>query len=129
MRNALYKIDAYLPIRRPEAPLAGTTPARACRMIGYGGFVERLPVLHRFAVDRTHYPIVRRDACQGIGLLLSAQDKSVDVLLEALSDPYYETVVQALKALDAILDNRHQAVAHRLKDISRIVEPCIEHKR
>ena len=38
-------------------------------------------------------------------------------------------MVQALKALDAILENRHQAVAHRLKDISRIVEPCIEHKK
>lgn len=100
-RLALYKIDGYL------ASSGYVAPARGCRMVGYGQFVERLDVLIHFAastVDGQYnkLPITRRDAFQGLSLLQHVDASVLTCLKAGLNDPYFEARASALEAIASL---------------------------
>ena len=92
-RIALYKIDGY------AAKKDRVAPARACRMIGQGKFLERISVLHKMALNPKQSPFTRRDAMTGLRLLEAPNRDSIEVILKTLKDPYFETVREALYTL------------------------------
>ena len=104
-RLALYKIDGYL------ASSSFTPVARGCRMVGYGGFTERQPILSYLArvpsgSGREVWPIVRRDALHGIGLLGTCNPDIIRTLGASLFDPYFEASYRAAWAI-RVLGKEH----------------------
>ena len=100
-RTALYKIDGYL------AAAGYVLPARGCRMVGCGGYAERIDVLISFATardgaDYTQLPIVRRDAFKGLGALGVADAAVLEALTAGYLDPYFEARAEAVAATLAI---------------------------
>jgi UDP-N-acetylglucosamine--N-acetylmuramyl-(pentapeptide) pyrophosphoryl-undecaprenol N-acetylglucosamine transferase len=109
-RLALYKIDGYL------ASSSFTPVARGCRMVGFGGFEERLPILCFMArvpngQAREIWPIVRRDALHGIGLLGSCDAQVLSTLKESLSDPYFEARYRAAWAIKVLSAGHRDALS------------------
>lgn len=96
-RMVLYKID----IAATKKDFVN--PARACRMIGIGRFSERLPVLLHFSLDQNKSPFTRRDAFVGIRHLEIITQEVFHTIIKGLSDPYFETVNEALYALFVLL--------------------------
>ena len=100
-----YKIDGYL------ASSSYVSRARGCRMVGNGGFTERLEVLISFAGDRREsgayqeLPIVRRDAFRGLQHLGVASPQVLGVLERGLSDPYFEARSKAAQAIGGAAGN------------------------
>ncbi|MEC7985438.1 MAG: glycosyltransferase [Myxococcota bacterium] len=121
-RIALYKIDGY------AAQRDFTLPARACRMFGEGKFTERIAVLHRMALDTKQSPFTRRDAMKGLRRLEEANDESIDVILKALNDPYFETVKEALYTLKHLLFLHRSEWIERLPTIQKHVVPFTKSK-
>ncbi len=118
---ALYKIDGYL------AGAGYVQPARGCRMVGRGGFTERLEVLLTFATARDasgthrHLPIVRRDALLGLGLLGALDESVVQALVAGLSDPYFEARAEAARAVTALARTRDTPAAFQ-----ELVAPLVQ---
>lgn len=102
-RIALYKIDGW------AANRGLVMPARSCRMIGEGQFVERLEVLKRFALDQSKSPFTRRDAFVGLRRMERLDFEIIDVCIEGTKDPYFETVNDALRTLASLLRS-HRAI-------------------
>lgn len=96
-RMALYKIDIA------ASKNSFVLPARACRMIGAGKFIERIDILLNFALNQQKSPFTRRDAFVGLRLLGVINKQVVHTILEGCSDPYFETVNEALYALFSLL--------------------------
>ena len=122
LRIALYKIDGY------AAQGGLVMPARACRMIGIGRFSERLDVLHYFAVHPKSSPFTRRDAMIGLQLLEATDSKSIEIMLQALQDPYFETVNHALKCLHHIIKEHRKDIQENLEKIRIAILPFVQHK-
>lgn len=101
-RLALYKVDGYL------ASGGYVLPARGCRMVGYGGYAERVDVLIHHAAakrdggDYRKMPITRRDAFTGLALLGVCNAAVADCLEAGLSDPYFEARKEAIDAVAAL---------------------------
>jgi UDP-N-acetylglucosamine--N-acetylmuramyl-(pentapeptide) pyrophosphoryl-undecaprenol N-acetylglucosamine transferase len=95
----LYKIDGYL-----AAP-GYVSRARGCRMVGNGGYTERLDILLSFATGRRNtgayrqLPIVRRDAFVGLQHLGVVDDEVIEALGQGMSDPYFEACAKAMQAV------------------------------
>ena len=96
-RMALYKIDIA------ASKNSFVLPARACRMIGAGKFTERIDILLNFALNQKKSPFTRRDAFVGLRHLGVINTQVVNTILEGCSDPYFETVNEALYALFCLL--------------------------
>lgn len=96
-RLALYKID----IAASQKSLV--LPARACRMIGAGKFTERIDILLNFALNKQKSPFTRRDAFVGLRHLGVINTEVVQTILDGCSDPYFETVNEALYALFSLI--------------------------
>ena len=113
-RLVLYKLDGW------SASSGLVPPARACRMFGLGRFTERMDVLLKFAVDPKKSPFTRRDACKGLRFMGRFDDAVANVLLKATSDDYFETVVEALHALNHLLSkNGSNGIATQvIKDVA-----------
>ena len=76
-------------------------------MVGFGGFEERLPILCFMAQvpdgrAREIWPIVRRDALHGIGLLGSCDAQVLSTLQASLADPYFEARFRAAWAVKSL---------------------------
>ncbi|MEE2750851.1 MAG: pentapeptide repeat-containing protein [Myxococcota bacterium] len=97
--RVLYKIDGYL------AASNYVSRARGCRMVGNGGFRERLDVLLSFATGRNSEgawnqpPIVRRDAFRGLQSLWVVTPEVVEAIEAGLTDPYFEARAKAAQAI------------------------------
>ncbi|MAA77647.1 MAG: hypothetical protein CL916_00180 [Deltaproteobacteria bacterium] len=96
-RLALYKIDIA------ASQKSFVLPARACRMIGAGKFTERIDIVLNFALNKQKSPFTRRDAFVGLRHLGVINTEVVQTILEGCSDPYFETVNEALYALFSLL--------------------------
>ena len=96
-RLALYKIDGWAAERDLVAP------ARACRMIGIGRFVERKNILLQFAVDKKQSPFTRRDAFIGLEKLGVVDAEILRVCLQGCTDSYFEAVNSATRCLGVLL--------------------------
>ncbi len=119
---ALYKIDGYL-----AAP-GYVSRARGCRMVGSGGFHERLEALVSYASERrgaefVQPPIVRRDAFRGLQALGVVNERVLEALESGLKDPYFETRAKAAQAIGGLGGEDHPlaidpttGLAQRLKD-------------
>ena len=99
-------------------------PARASRMIGEGKFEERIEVLFQLALDNKQSPFTRRDALKGLRLLESQNPKTMDILLKALDDSYFESKVQALWAMHRLLYLHPDAFEDK-DNIRRKIEPLL----
>ena len=119
-RIALYKIDGY------ASKGDVTMPARACRMIGEGQFVERTELLHFFALNMKASPFTRRDAAVGMRKMNLPDERSIKVLLQMLDDRYFEAVNEALYALSTLLKEHHSELRHLFSEIAQKVRPFIK---
>ena len=120
-RLVLYKLDGW------SASSGLVPPARACRMFGLGRFGERIDVLLKFAVDSRKSPFTRRDACKGLRFLGTLNEQVAATLLEATSDDYFETVVEALHALsDLVEKNGRDGVP--IKDMKEVASSLSKSK-
>jgi UDP-N-acetylglucosamine--N-acetylmuramyl-(pentapeptide) pyrophosphoryl-undecaprenol N-acetylglucosamine transferase len=103
---ALYKIDGYL-----AAP-GYVSRARGCRMVGSGGFAERLDVLVSYSSEKNgaeyaQPPIVRRDAFRGLQALGVVNERVLEALECGLKDPYFETRAKAAQAIGGLGGEDH----------------------
>ena len=121
-RIALYKIDGW------AANRGLVMPARACRMIGEGQFVERLDVLKRFALDQSKSPFTRRDAFVGLRRMGRLDLEIIGVCLEGTKDSYFETVNDALKTLASLLRSHRAIFIDQYARIKTEVQPLASSK-
>ena len=78
--------------------------ARACRFSGILGYIERLPLLVKYASDRNNATFLSRDAFKGLRKLIGqAEDKYrseiYDAILKGIENSYYETRFEAEKCI------------------------------
>ena len=116
-RIALYKIDGW------SANTGLVMPARACRMIGEGQFVERIEVLKKFALDQSKSPFTRRDAFVGIRRMGRLDLEIMNVCLEGTKDSYFETVNDALRTLASLLRDHRLLFMEQYDRIKAKVQP------
>jgi hypothetical protein len=98
-------------------------PARACRMIGEGQFVERIQVLKRFALDQSKSPFTRRDAFVGLRRMERLDSEIIDVCLKGTKDSYFETVNDALRTLASLLRINSDIFRDQYPQIKSVVDP------
>ena len=103
-------------------------PARACRMLGEGQFCERLNVLHFFALNPKASPFTRRDAMIGLRKMETADKASIEVLLKGLKDKYFETVNEALYALNVLLVKHRAELEDSFSETEKQVRPFLRSK-
>jgi len=127
---ALYKIDGYL-----AAP-GYVARARGCRMVGSGGFTERLEALVSYASEKrggefVQPPIVRRDAFRGLQALGEVNERVLEALESGLKDPYFETRAKAAQAIGGLGGEDHPlaidpttGLAQRLNE-PRLFQPLL----
>jgi UDP-N-acetylglucosamine--N-acetylmuramyl-(pentapeptide) pyrophosphoryl-undecaprenol N-acetylglucosamine transferase len=127
---ALYKIDGYL--AAPDY----VSRARGCRMVGSGGFKERLEALVSYSSERqgaefVQPPIVRRDAFRGLQSLGVVDERVLEALESGLKDPYFETRAKAAQAIGGLGGEDHPlaidpttGLAQRLND-PRVFQPLL----
>jgi HEAT repeat protein len=85
-------------------------------MVGFGGFQQRLAILLFMArvpdgSGRASWPMVRRDALHGLGLLGSCNEQVSSTLRASLEDPYFEARYRAAWAIRKLAGPHQEALA------------------
>ena len=93
-------------------------------MVGFGGFAERLPILCFMArvpdgTRREIWPIVRRDALHGLGLLGCCDAQVIATLGASLDDPYFEARYRAAWAIRVLASEHSEALAVLVPELLR----------
>ena len=96
-------------------------------MLGEGRFVERLDVLEYFALDKfvSLYP---KRCAQSIATTESFLSSIIDVLLEGLHDPYFESVTAFFLLWRQLIKQFHEESRPFLERVDTAVRPFVSSK-